>query len=119
MDRKWWKRTILKQCQAVGTYDPAFDSVIDTLSQLLEQRDCAYAAFVAEGGEVCIEHTQDRGAKNLKKNPMLQVWMDLNAQALAYWRDLGLTPAGLKRINDAAMQKPKVSVLAQALKELA
>ena len=30
---------------------------------------------------------------------MLVMEMDLNAQALAYWRDLGLTPAGLKKLN--------------------
>lgn len=118
MDRKWWKRTILKQCRAVGTYQAAFDSVIDTLSQLLEQRDIAYDTFVADGGAVCVEHTQDRGAKNMKKNPTLQVWMDLNAQALQYWRDLGLTPAGLKRIDEHAMTKPKESALARALREV-
>ena len=33
------------------------------------------------------------------KNPMLVLELDLNAQALAYWRDLGLTPAGLKKLN--------------------
>jgi hypothetical protein len=35
------------------------------------------------------------------------VWQDLNTQALAYWRDLGLTPAGLKKLNEAAL-KPAV-----------
>ena len=30
---------------------------------------------------------------------------DLNKTALAYWRDLGLTPAGLKRINEKAMEE--------------
>lgn len=118
MDSKWWRKTILKQCREVGTYKPAFDSVIDALSQLLEQQDNAYAAFVASGGEACVEHTQDRGAINLKKNPRLQAWMDLNMQALAYWRDLGLTPAGLKRINEQALDKPKESALARALREV-
>ena len=33
------------------------------------------------------------------KNPALLVVMDCNTQALAYWRDLGLTPAGYKRLN--------------------
>ena len=41
--------------------------------------------------------------------------MDLDTQALAYWRDLGLTPAGLKKINEAAMKEKKRSALVEAL----
>lgn len=118
MDQKWWRKKILKQCQEVDTYNKAFDPVIDALAQLLEQRDNAYEAFVAGGGNPCVETTSDRGAKNMRKSPILQTWMDLNAQALAYWRDLGLTPAGLKRINETAVQKPKESALVRALREV-
>ena len=31
----------------------------------------------------------------------------MNRDALAYWRDLGLTPAGLKKINEEAMAADK------------
>ena len=33
------------------------------------------------------------------QNPMLRLVNDLNRDALAYWRDLGLTPAGYKKLN--------------------
>ena len=66
-----------------------------------------------------VEHVSDRGAVNLKRNPLLQLWQDLNAQALAYWRDLGLTPAGLKRLKDTTAEKVELSGLEKALNGIA
>jgi hypothetical protein len=43
--------------------------------------------------------------------------MDLNAQALAYWRDLGLTPAGFKRLSDG-IKAPQKTGLELALEKL-
>lgn len=114
-----WVRKIKEQCQLVGTYKPAFDPIIKTLAEILEQRDNAYADFLESGGEFCIVKISDRGATNIGKNPRLQVWGDLNTQALSYWRDLGLTPAGLRKIDEQSMKPKKSSVLAEALKELA
>lgn len=100
-----WKSKIKKQMQAIGIYKPEYDSVTATLSDILEQRDSAFEIYIAEGAQSCVEHVSDRGSVNIKRNPRLQVWMDLNTQALAYWRDLGLTPAGLKKLNDSALKK--------------
>lgn len=113
-----WKRKIIDQCIAVGTYREAFLPAIDTLSRLLEQRDAVYDEFVAGGSVTMVDKISDRGAVNRAVNPLLRQWQELNRDALAYWRDLGLTPAGLKRINEDAMAKPKVSALALALKEI-
>lgn len=100
-----WKSRIKKQMQGVGVYKAEFDAVVVTLAGVLEQRDIAFEDFIASGGETCVEHVSDRGSVNIRRNPRLQVWMDLNTQALAYWRDLGLTPSGLKKLNDAAMKQ--------------
>ncbi len=118
MTAKEWKAIVVKQCEESGTFRPAFEPAIDALCAVLEQRDQAYEDYLEDGARTVVEKTSDRGAVNLAKNPRLQVWMDLNAQALSYWRDLGLTPAGLKKIDEAAMKKPKRSALAEALKEL-
>ena len=118
MDKTAWKEQIKLQTQAAGTYRTEFQPTIDALAEILEQRDRAYEQFVEEGSQVVIIHTLDRGSENMKKNPLLQVWMDLNTQALAFWRDLGLTAAGLKKINEKAMEKPKKSALAEAMKSL-
>ena len=105
--------------EGVGTYKPEFDSIIATLADILEQRDAAYDDYVANGAETVIVHISDRGSESLVKNPRLQVWNDLNTQALSYWRDLGLTPAGLKKIRESALNvEVKESALEAALKSI-
>lgn len=115
MKKRAWKAKIKNASKTAGTYQPFFDSVIDTLAGIMEMRDNALEKFEAEGGNTIVTHTNKGGSTNIVKNPALVVIMDCNTQALAYWRDLGLTPAGLKRINEAAMKEKKVSALAEAL----
>ena len=116
MDAKKWKRQIKKHTEAAGTYRAEFQPVIDTLAGILEQRDQAYEEYLEAGEGAVVEVTSDRGVTNFRKNPRLQVWSDLNSQALAYWTSLGLTPAGLKKINEKSLEKPKQSALAEALR---
>lgn len=99
MKKEEWKKTIEHATKEAGTYRPFFDSVIDTLAGIMETRDNAQQKFDAMGGETIVKHTNKGGATNIVKNPALVVLMDCNAQALSYWRDLGLTPAGYKRLN--------------------
>ena len=35
----------------------------------------------------------------MTKNPLLVLWDDLNKSALAYWRELGLTPSSYKKMT--------------------
>lgn len=99
MKKGEWLAKIENACKEAGTYRPFFDSVIDTLAGIMETRDRAQEDFDASGGTVTIEHTNNGGTTNTVKNPALVVLMDCNTQALAYWRDLGLTPAGYKKLN--------------------
>lgn len=99
MKRGAWKKKIKAACEEAGTYRTFFDSAIDTLAGIMEMRDNAQEKFEALGGETIVRHTNKGGATNIVKNPALVVIMDCDAQALAYWRDLGLTPAGYKRLN--------------------
>lgn len=116
MDRKEWKERITDSCRQAGTYRPYFDDVIATLSDILSNRDDAQALFEESGGNVIVMHTNKAGATNLEQNPVLRMVNDLNRDALTYWRDLGLTPAGLKRIDEESMKPRKKSALAEALK---
>lgn len=99
MTKREWLTKIKKACKAAGTYRPFFNSIIDTLAGIMEARDKAQEAFEASGGRTTVEHTNNGGTTNIVKNPALVVVMDCDAQALAYWRDLGLTPAGYKKLN--------------------
>ena len=60
-----------------------------------------------EEEELIIEQTNKSGFTNKVKNPAFSVWDDLNKSALIYWRDLGLTPAGLKKINEEVFAKAR------------
>jgi phage terminase small subunit len=118
MTQRAWKSKIKKACEEAGTYRPYFDHVIATLADILSKRDKAQEQFEKSGGNAIIKHTNKSGATNLEQNPALRMINDLNRDALQYWRDLGLTPAGLKKINEKAMQKQKASALTEALKAL-
>lgn len=118
MKKDTWKKKIKEASEAAGTYQPFFDAVIDTLAGIMEMRDEAQDKFESSGGNTIVKHTNKGGATNIVKNPALVVVMDCNAQALAYWRDLGLTPAGLKRIDENLVKPRKKTILAEVLKEL-
>lgn len=118
MERTDWKNQITEACISAGTYREYFDPVIDTLAGILERRDLAQETFDKSGGKVLVKHTNKAGATNIEQNPALRLINDLNRDALAYWRDLGLTPAGLRRINEDSMKPKKRSALAEVLREI-
>lgn len=118
MEQSKWKKCIIDACNEAGTYKPYFESVIDTLAQILETRDIAYQQWVDEGCQPVITNPT-RDGESTRKNPLMNIINDLNAQALAYWRDIGLTPSGLKKINENAIKadEQKESQLEKLLRE--
>lgn len=101
---KTWKSRIRKACKEAGTYRPFFEHTIGTLAEIMERRDAALEQYEMTGGKPVVAHTNKAGATNLERNPTLLVAADCEKTALQYWRDLGLTPAGLKRIDDGSMK---------------
>ena len=99
MKKADWKRQIVAKCKSIGTYKQEYLPVINTLADILEERDNVRAQYRAEGSHPLVDRVSDRGAVNKSKNPLLTTWEDLNKDALAYWRDLGLTPAGFKKLS--------------------
>lgn len=51
----------------------------------------------------------------MTKNPLLVLWDDLNKSALAYWRELGMTPSSYKKMTGDAPRLEKLDGLAAAL----
>lgn len=93
--------------------------MIDTLADILARRDAAKELFKKSGGNVMVVHVNKSGAANMEQNPALRLVNDLDRDALSYWRDLGLTPAGLKRINEGAMAaQEEADPLAAALSQI-
>lgn len=103
MKKSEWQKIIKGHCEELGTYKDSIEPIIETLASVLEKRDAAEADYKAGGSQAIIERISDRGAKNSAKNPLLQLIMDLNAQALAFWKELGCTPASLKKLNADAL----------------
>ena len=99
MNKTDWKKTITKQIKVDREYIKAFDTTLSILAEILEERDRIYEAYEADGSRPVVIFTTDRGAENLKPNPLLRQWQDLNVTALQYLRDLGLTPAGLRKLQ--------------------
>ena len=119
MTKNRWKNLIITQLSDLGTHYDAYDSVIDTLASVLEQRDKTYKEFKKSGGQSAKEYTNKGGATNLTKNPLLVMWDELNKTALAYWRELGLTPSSYKKLTgEGAKSDAKAKGLAAALAEI-
>ena len=66
----------------------------------MERRDAAEKQYKEDGKRPVIQHTNKGGATNWVKNPMLVIMNECDQQALAYWRDLGLTPSGFKKLGN-------------------
>jgi len=92
--------------------------VIDELAGIMERRDMVLDSFNKTGGHVIVKHTNKNGSTNLEQNPALRLVNDLNRDSLAYWRDLGLTPAGLKRLNENLLRPEEKKSFADALEDL-
>lgn len=101
MLKSTWKLKITAACKQAGTYKPCFNYAIDTLAEILEKRDLALSDFELDDDETVVVETARNGRI---KNPLLATWEDLNKLALQYWKELGLTPVALKKINEASFE---------------
>lgn len=115
---KTWKSRIKKMCKAAGTLHESFQLTIDTLANILEQRDNVWEEFEEDGKRYVVERVSDRGAVNSAKNPLFVTWCDLNSQALSYWKEMGLTARGLKAITDQAIKEEPQDPLDKVLEKL-
>lgn len=104
MKKEAWKRRIKQACIDAGTYREYFDTVITSLAEILETRDAIRKAYRDSGLGPVVQHTNKSGNTNIIKNPMLTMYDDINKTAMIYWRELGLTPKGLKAIDEKAMK---------------
>lgn len=114
-----WRAKIKQQCVDMNTFKPSFNSAIDALAKILEQRDEAQKKFKDEGSQLVFDRMSDRGAVNPAVNPLVQLIDKLNNTALAYWKELGLTPLSYKKmVGSSAPAEEKRSGLAEALKAI-
>jgi len=118
MTKNKWKSLILAQMAALHVQNDAYISVVEALAGILEQRDKTFREFKDSGGRSVIEYTNKGGSTNMTKNPLLVLWDDLNKSALAYWRELGMTPSSFKKMTGGTLVEEKGSGLVAALKSI-
>ena len=111
-----WYKVTKKQMKDSGTYSKTMEPGIKAAALILEQRDAAYQKFIDDGAEPVVEYTSDRGATNMKQNPLLDVWLKLDKQALEHWKTLGLTLESLNKMTDSGAAQ--TSRLADAIEKL-
>lgn len=100
--------------KSLDIYDKQFDKSIEILNDILNDLDFARKDFKADDRQYVVEYVNKNGSTNLVKNPQYQVIADLSDRALRYLNELGLTPAGLKKIKDKKEKKHR-SKLDEAL----
>ena len=118
MTKEEWKKLIKKQCKKAGTYQKYFDSVIETLAKVLEDRDNADRQFEESGSNPTVTHINKAGQANTVKNPILVIRTELNTQAIVLWKELGLTPKGLRSLTAEVVQKDNDASLEKLLSNL-
>lgn len=113
-----WRKAITKDLTGLGIWKPEFESTVRMLAEVMVQRQAVWAEYEADGCRPVITGVNKGGNEYMQKNPLLSMWDDLTKTALSYRRELGLTPAGLKKLREDAMKAPRRSALAEALAKL-
>ena len=113
-----YKKQIINKMKQVGTYNTSFMYTINTLAKVLADYEKTTNLYERTGGQIIVKHTNKSGATNIVKNPLYQAIEKQRDDIIAYSRELGLTPAGLKRIQDKDNTSKKESRLEMMLHEL-
>lgn len=118
MEAILWRERIADSCKSAGTYQPFFDDVIEILADILERRDIALGQW-KKNKKTLATYTNKGGNKNTVIHPQLKVVQECDSTALAYWRELGLTPASFKKLTDTEVKQIKqMDPLSAAIKDL-
>ena len=99
MTAEEYREEIIANMRSVGTYKPEFEKTVTNLAKLYVDMEEARKQFDASGGRLVVKHTNKGGSTNLVKNPCYVVIEGLQNHILLYNRELGLTPAGLRKIK--------------------
>jgi phage terminase small subunit len=116
MTLKQYQNDITKKMIALNLHKPEFEHAIKAFARTLTDYEKTLDLFDKSGGQIMIKYTNKGGATNATKNPFYLALETLRQDILAYSRELGLTPAALKKINDTEMKRGKPSLLSETLR---
>jgi hypothetical protein len=110
-----YENDIIRKMTTIGIYREEFEQTIYILAKMLREYDETERNFEDTGGRVVIKYTNKAGATNATKNPYYLALESLRVSILEYLKELGLTPAALKKINEASLHPKRNSALVDAL----
>lgn len=110
-------KTITARLKRLGLYKTEYAATIDRLAALYVQLDEIAAEYDAGGRQLIVEHVNKSGAVNEQINPLMDAMLRVQTQALAHERELGLTPAALRKMREGEKEKQE-SPLEKTLSEL-
>lgn len=100
-ERSKIRNKIIKDMKNSGIYNDSFVSVIEDLAELIFFKQKLYANIVDSDFEFSIE-TQDGSRKS---NPEFSQYIQLSKDIKTYSNELGLTPKGLKSLQEEEQEK--------------
>jgi hypothetical protein len=112
-------KQVIEDMKDVGTYRPQFDRTVRTYSEMSYDYKLLTRQFEDSEDQFVDEYTNKSGATNAMTTAIYSEIKTIRKDMVTYESILGLTPAGLKRINKEMDQsKKKSSSLAKALSKL-
>jgi hypothetical protein len=112
-------KQVIEDMKVVGTYRPQFDRTVRTYAEMSYDYKILLRQFENSGDQFVDEYTNKSGATNAMTTAIYSEIKTIRKEMVTYESILGLTPAGLKRINKEMDQsKKKTSSLEKALSKL-
>lgn len=108
----------VKDMQTVGTYKVEFSPAITRYAEMRVQYDLQMSQWYSDGCRITEQYTNKAGATNVRKTALYQSLENLRKELIDLENIFGLTPAGLRKIKNKAMEQKKESPLAKALSKL-
>ena len=102
---KGFRIKIREACRNVGSYRQDFEEIIGRLAELYVRANLAKDQWRAEGSEFYVTQVNKGGNEYYIKHPLLTEIDNTERNILMLEKELGLTPAAIHRINEAALGK--------------
>lgn len=109
------EKATVKSMEILQTYRPQFMPTIKAYAQMRRQFDCLWKEFSEGGYQTTEAYTNKNGNTNIRKTAIYLSIETLRRDIVNYENILGLTPAGLKKINKEMETKKKKDALGEAI----
>lgn len=113
------REATIERMKALGTWREQFTPAVEMYAKMKRLLERLEDEFDEGDCQVVEEYTNKAGATNMRKTALYSAIAELRRDVSSQEDRLGLSPAGMKRINEAEMKKRKAaSKLDSALERL-